>query len=85
MRVWGDTGRYPDLCAGILETTEKIPFQDIMIPEAVCQYRQKLQLRIVAEMEEACQKNSLKKENSRRHCTDGCSDRGNLRILLCGI
>ena len=33
MRVWGDTGRYPDLCAGILETTEKIPFADIMIPE----------------------------------------------------
>lgn len=33
MRVWGDTGRYPDLCAGILETTEKISFADIMIPE----------------------------------------------------
>ena len=26
-------GRYPDLSAGILETTEKIPFADIMIPE----------------------------------------------------
>ena len=33
MRVWDNTGRYPDLCAGILETTEKIPFADIMIPE----------------------------------------------------
>lgn len=33
MRVWGDTDRYPDLCAGILETTEKISFADIMIPE----------------------------------------------------
>ena len=52
MRVWGDTGRYPDLCAGILETTEKIPFGKM---------KAKLQLRIVAEMEEACQKNSLKK------------------------
>ena len=62
MRVWGDTGRYPDLCAGILETTEKIPFADIMRGQCASgKIKAKLQLRIVAEMEEACQKNSLKK------------------------
>ena len=67
MRVWGDTGRYPDLCAGILETTEKIPFEerrgynDTRGQCASGKIKAKLQLRIVAEMEEACQKNSLKK------------------------
>ena len=63
MRVWGDTGRYPDLCAGILETRENpiCGYNDTRGQCASGKIKAKLQLRIVAEMEEACQKNSLKK------------------------